>query len=116
LFSLLGQNCYINKSVLQIVVRPAREKAFCSFSINIFKSEISIRALFGVAMGAALASQTIDYLIRYVFSTRIINGLIGRRRYLKAERKLRKYGNIAIFFFNFLPPLIPCHFPRGRHT
>jgi len=65
--------------------------------------DINIWALSGVALGTALVSQAIDYLIGYVFSTRIINRFIGRRRYLKAEGKLRKYGNIAIFFFNFLP-------------
>lgn len=56
-----------------------------------------------VALGTALIAQSIDYTIGYLFSTRFIDQLIGRRRYEKAETKIRKYGNIAIFIFNFLP-------------
>jgi membrane protein DedA with SNARE-associated domain len=56
-----------------------------------------------VALGTALISQSVDYIIGYSFSTRIINRLIGRRRYEKAEEEIRKYGNITIFVFNFLP-------------
>lgn len=56
-----------------------------------------------VALSTALLSQYVDYLIGYSFSTQIINQLIGRRRYQNAEAKIKKYGNIAIFFFNFFP-------------
>jgi membrane protein DedA with SNARE-associated domain len=54
-------------------------------------------------MGTALFSQGIDYYIGRSFSTRIIDRLIGRQRYEKAESEIRKYGNIAIFVFNLLP-------------
>ncbi len=57
----------------------------------------------GIALGTALLSQSVDYLIGYSFSSNIINKLIGRRRYLKTESRIRKYGNIIIFVFNFLP-------------
>ena len=56
-----------------------------------------------VALGTAIISQSIDYAIGYLLSSRIIDQLIGRRRYLKAEQQIRKYGNITIFIFNFLP-------------
>ena len=65
--------------------------------------EINVWALNAVAIGTALISQTIDYLIGFLLSTRIIDQLIGRRRYEKAEDKIRKYGNIVIFFFNVTP-------------
>jgi membrane protein YqaA with SNARE-associated domain len=56
-----------------------------------------------VAVATAMVSQTIDYLIGYFFSTRIIDSLIGRRRYEKAEDEIRKYGNWALFLSNLLP-------------
>ncbi|MFA8434997.1 MAG: DedA family protein [Marinifilaceae bacterium] len=56
-----------------------------------------------VAFGTALISQSIDYIIGYSFSTQFIDHLIGRKHYAKAEARIRKYGNIAIFVFNFLP-------------
>ncbi len=55
------------------------------------------------AIGTAMASQLVDYYIGRSFSTRIIDKLIGRRRYEKAEAEIRKYGNIAIFLFNLSP-------------
>jgi membrane protein DedA with SNARE-associated domain len=56
-----------------------------------------------VAIGTAFAAQIIDYLIGYFFSTGIIDRLIGRKRYEKAEAEIRKYGNWTLFFSNLLP-------------
>ncbi len=56
-----------------------------------------------VAVSTALSSQVIDYLIGYFFSARIIDKLIGRKRYEKAEDEIRRYGNWALFFSNLLP-------------
>ncbi len=56
-----------------------------------------------VAISTAFASESIDYLIGYFFSTRIIDQLIGRKRYEKAEEEIRKYGNWAILVSNVLP-------------
>ncbi len=56
-----------------------------------------------LALGTALVSQSIDYMIGYSFSTQFIDQLIGRRRYRKTEVFIKKYGNTAIFVFNFLP-------------
>ena len=65
--------------------------------------DINIWALNAVAIGTGMVSQIIDYLIGYMFSTNIIDRLIGRHRYEKAEEKIRKYGNIVIFLFNVTP-------------
>lgn len=56
-----------------------------------------------VAVSTAMAAQTVDYLVGYFFSTKVIDQLIGRRRYQKAEAEIRKYGNYALFFSNLLP-------------
>ena len=56
-----------------------------------------------VAVTTAMAAQTVDYLIGYYFSTGIIDRLIGRRRYQRAEAEIHKYGNLALFFSNLLP-------------
>jgi membrane protein YqaA with SNARE-associated domain len=56
-----------------------------------------------VAVSTAMISQVIDYLIGYFFSTHIIDRLIGRKRYEKAEDEIRKYGNWALFLSNLLP-------------
>jgi membrane protein DedA with SNARE-associated domain len=55
------------------------------------------------AIGTALLSQSIDYLIGYSFSTKIIDRLIGRQRYQKAESRIRNYGNVVIVVFNLFP-------------
>lgn len=56
-----------------------------------------------VAISTAFASESVDYLIGYFFSARIIDRLIGRHRYEKAEDEIRKYGNWAILVSNVLP-------------
>lgn len=56
-----------------------------------------------VAISTAFASESVDYLIGYFFSARIIDRLIGRHRYEKAEDEIRKYGNWAILVSNTLP-------------
>jgi len=66
-------------------------------------SDINIWVLNAVAIGTAMVSQVIDFLIGYILSTNIIDRLIGRHRYEKAEERIRKYGNIVIFLFNLTP-------------
>lgn len=56
-----------------------------------------------VAVISAMTAQGVDYIIGYFFSTGIIDRLIGRNRYEKAEAEIRKYGNLALFFSNLLP-------------
>ncbi len=71
--------------------------------IYYLQGDINIIALNAVALGTALFSQAIDYSIGVLLSDKIIDNFIGRHRYEKAEDRLRKYGNIAIFVFNALP-------------
>jgi len=56
-----------------------------------------------VAVATAMTSQVIDYLVGYFFSAKIIDQLIGRKRYEKAEDEIRKYGNWTLFLSNLLP-------------
>lgn len=56
-----------------------------------------------VAVGTAFSAQIIDYLIGYYTSARIIDRLIGKNRYEKAEAEIRRYGNLTLFFSNLLP-------------
>ncbi len=67
------------------------------------QGEINVIALNAVAIGTALFSQTIDYLIGFSVSNKFIDKLIGRRRYEKAEKQIEKYGNFTVFLFNALP-------------
>jgi len=59
--------------------------------------------IFLVAMGTAVVAQLIDYYIGYSVSHRVINKLIGEKRYKKAEGKIEQHGNWVIFVFNLLP-------------
>jgi membrane protein DedA with SNARE-associated domain len=82
------------------------------------QGEINVFALNAVAMGTALFSQTIDYLIGFSFSNKFIDRLIGRRRYERAEANITKYGNLTIFVFNALPlssPVISLAAGMMRH-
>ena len=52
-------------------------------------------------------------------SDKIIDNLIGRRRYKRAEAKIEKYGNLTIFIFNALPlssPVISLAAGMLRHN
>jgi membrane protein DedA with SNARE-associated domain len=65
--------------------------------------DVNVWALNIVAITTAILSQSIDYLIGFLLSEKIIDRFIGKQRYEKAELRIRKYGNIAIFIFNALP-------------
>ena len=67
------------------------------------QGDISIMVLLAVAMGTALFSQSVDYLIGLLVSNKFIDNMVGRRRYEKAKDKIMKYGNMTIFLFNALP-------------
>lgn len=71
--------------------------------IYYLQGDISVPALNAVAIGTALFSQSIDYSIGLLMSNRFIDNLIGRKRYVKAEKYIEKYGNVTIFVFNALP-------------
>jgi len=65
--------------------------------------DINVWLLNLIAISTALVSQTVDYVIGYILSSKIIDRFIGHKRYEKAENKIRNWGNIAIFMFNALP-------------
>ncbi len=71
--------------------------------IYYLQTDLNMILLNLIAIGTALFSQGIDYYIGRSFSKQIIDRLIGRQRYEKAAQEIRRYGNIAIFFFNLLP-------------
>lgn len=71
--------------------------------IYYLSGDVSVVTLNVIAICTALLAQSIDYLIGFLLSEKIIDRFIGKRRYEKAESKIRKYGNIAIFVFNALP-------------
>ena len=60
-----------------------------------------------IAIVSALISQSIDYLIGYSVSSKFIDKMIGRQRFESAEAQIRRYGNVIIFIFNFLPLASP---------
>lgn len=56
-----------------------------------------------LAVLTALLAQLFDYAIGYLFSEKIIDRLIGKKRHEKMERAIEKYGTWAVFFFNVTP-------------
>lgn len=59
--------------------------------------------LIGVALGTAFVAQLIDYLIGYSFSLKFIHNFVGEKRLIKAEKYIKRYGNLTIFIFNLFP-------------
>lgn len=59
--------------------------------------------LIWVALVTAVAAQFIDYLIGYTINSGIVSRFVSEKRILKAEGYIRRYGNLTIFLFNFLP-------------
>jgi membrane protein DedA with SNARE-associated domain len=60
-----------------------------------------------VAIATAITAEIADYLVGYYLSTKIIDRLIGHRRYEKAKAEIHKYGNLALFLGNLLPVSSP---------
>ncbi len=56
-----------------------------------------------VAVVTAMLAQLIDYGIGYLFSERVINRVIGTRRYARAEHAINDYGRWAVLLFTLLP-------------
>ncbi|MBN1985008.1 MAG: VTT domain-containing protein [Prolixibacteraceae bacterium] len=59
--------------------------------------------LIGIALSTAFVAQLIDYFIGFSFSLKFIHSFVGEKRLIKAEKYIRKYGNLTIFVFNFFP-------------
>ena len=56
-----------------------------------------------LALGTAVVAQTIDYVIGYFIHSKTIFKYIGEKKAGKAERYIRKYGDLTIFLFNLFP-------------
>ena len=56
-----------------------------------------------IALSTAITAQIIDYIIGYSVSSKIINKYIGNKKSARAEKHIRKYGNLTIFVFNLFP-------------
>ncbi|MDD4878040.1 MAG: VTT domain-containing protein [Candidatus Nanoarchaeia archaeon] len=63
----------------------------------------NIPLLIFLALVTAIAAQSIDYLIGYFVSDKILISLIGEKRYKKTKRKIDKYNELIIFLFNLSP-------------
>ena len=59
--------------------------------------------LIGVALATAVSAQIIDYLIGFSFSSKFIHEIVGEKRIGRAEKYIKKFGNLTIFLFNLLP-------------
>lgn len=62
--------------------------------------------LVSLALATAVCAQLIDYGIGRVVSGKVLEhviGLVGEKRYAKAERAIHRWGNWAIFVFNLFP-------------
>jgi len=59
--------------------------------------------LIWVALVTAFTAQFADYIIGLFFRFKSLSAIVGEQRILKAEKYIRKYGNLTIFVFNFLP-------------
>jgi len=75
------------------------ELAFAYCTAN--HSEIWI--IISLALGTAVIAQTIDYIIGYFIHSKTIFKYIGEKKAGKAERYIRKYGDLTIFLFNLFP-------------
>lgn len=56
-----------------------------------------------VAIVTSVTAQFIDYFIGYSIRFGSVTRIISEKKILKAEKYINRYGNLTIFFFNFLP-------------
>lgn len=55
------------------------------------------------ALVTAIIAQYFDYLIGFTIKSNVVNHFVSEKRVLRAEKYIKKYGNLTIFLFNFLP-------------
>ena len=61
----------------------------------------SVPLLIFLAVSTALLAQLIDYGIGYLVPKHFLNKLIGKSKFLKTKKLIKKYKNLIIFIFNF---------------
>ena len=59
--------------------------------------------LIGAALITAFLAQLADYLTGRTFSLGFLSSLVSKKKILKGEEYIQKYGNLTIFIFNLLP-------------
>lgn len=59
--------------------------------------------LITAALGTAIIAQCIDFYIGKLIRPKKIFEIMGRKRILKAERQIERFGVLTIFVFNLLP-------------
>lgn len=59
--------------------------------------------IISIALGTAVIAQTIDYYIGYFIKADFLFKYMGKKQSVRAERIIRKYGNLTIFTFNLFP-------------
>lgn len=66
-------------------------------------AEESVYLIYSIAILTAIVAQVADYFIGYYFSAGVIKKFIGMRRYIRAKKHIKKYGNTVILVFNLFP-------------
>jgi membrane protein DedA with SNARE-associated domain len=56
-----------------------------------------------IALATACVAQMVDYLIGLWVRATIIQNFVGPKQLRKAEKYIRKYGDLTIFVFNLFP-------------
>lgn len=59
--------------------------------------------LISTALGTAVIAQCIDYFIGKLIRPHRIFEIMGRKRMVKAERQIQRFGLLTIFVFNLFP-------------
>ena len=59
--------------------------------------------LIAAALGTAIVAQCIDFYIGKLIRPKRIFEIMGRKRIVKAERQIERFGMLTIFIFNLLP-------------
>lgn len=65
--------------------------------------EHAVTTLYALALGTALLAQTVDYAIGLAFSSRVIEHIIGEKKYRRNLHWIEAYGGWTIFIFCLLP-------------
>lgn len=71
--------------------------------VHMLGDDHNVTALFGLALGTALLAQTADYAIGRSFSDKVIDTVIGEKKYRRNLLRIERWGGWAIFFFCLLP-------------
>ncbi len=60
-------------------------------------------SIFLAGVATAMLAQLLDYSVGNLSSRKVIHDFIGRKRFHRAEKRIKQYGGIAVFLFNVFP-------------